>query len=65
MLYVQSAATIAVGQWVRLWERDPGDGTLMTELHGGFSNFVPPPMKGMQCIKHNKLPHVFDITSVL
>jgi hypothetical protein len=35
------ASSLAVGQMVRLWMRDPGDGSLMSELHGGLADIAP------------------------
>jgi hypothetical protein len=35
VLRVGSAASITVGQWYRVLQKDPGDGSLMWELNGG------------------------------
>ncbi len=35
-LYVASTANIAVGQWVRMYQSDPGDGSLMQYLNGNL-----------------------------
>lgn len=38
-------SAFSVGQMVRLWMRDPGDGSLMSELHNGRAQ-VPDQFKG-------------------
>ncbi|KIY99225.1 hypothetical protein MNEG_8737, partial [Monoraphidium neglectum] len=35
VVYVESTKGISVGQLVRLWMSDPGDSSLLAELHGG------------------------------
>jgi len=45
-LYVNQTSSLAVGQWVRIWQEDPGDGSLMRMLHGGGSLWVPPGLYG-------------------
>jgi hypothetical protein len=35
VLRVGSSASITVGQWYRMLQKDPGDGSLMWELNGG------------------------------
>jgi hypothetical protein len=35
VLRLGSAASITVGQWYRVLQKDPGDGSLMWELNGG------------------------------
>ncbi|KAI8466265.1 MAG: hypothetical protein J3K34DRAFT_460951 [Monoraphidium minutum] len=37
---------MAVGQMVRLWMSDPGDGSLMSELHGGAVTEIADKLKG-------------------
>ena len=44
---VSSTAKIAVGQWVRILQSDPGDGSLIFELQGKLVP-VAPVMKGEQ-----------------
>lgn len=34
MIKVADTAAITVGQWVRIFQKDPGDGSLMFELNG-------------------------------
>ncbi len=40
-LYVGSTAGIAVGQTVRILQKDPGDGSLMLYLNGGKLPITP------------------------